>query len=1291
MEQKYYLEVPVKNRIRNFQKKINKSSSSSIVTVNPSSSLGNQTSTVNNSSSFLNKENKSTKLAPTVNNSRLSNLSLTIIPSTNSTVTPSINNSSKKNSDKIVSIIVSHNSRIQCLLKELLKKDDIYQKIEFQNCAIIRLELEKDMSLSIKLVHEGELSNYKTINESSLKKILARFLKRKYYSINTNQTNPNIEKVLFEINDCEKDLKRYCNKLLECLCSIVSNKNKNKNTITDKNKYVFYIVRCGEGYHNTIQEKRLTKIYQTTLSYTAKIRNTNNGGLKDPILSDVGMIQSKNAGDKLFEILRHNGDLNIKYLFASDLVRTRMTMAMICERLLYHNSTKNNKLSKINITNSNGHEWIHATTFTKSNSPKLIVWSPDNKYIISCNIVDSNSFILILDSISGKILEYLPFESPINSIVWHPTSKYYCIVQQNNLDMYKWDQNNKKSVFLYSCDYITEFQNYNNPSNILSAAWSPNGKYIAIGFTNNKIIITNILSPNSNEYNNITLELDQNEKEIKSIVWNPTSDSIAYSSSNQKISIYKFTKSSDNRITNQNILQSIFPSNNFTDDKVKNDVNCIFWNLDGESILYCSTTNLLKTWNIKDKILEYKHKFIIYNLSNSMKTINFTIWSPDGAYVACNIEKTIYLCSIKSAKTLKFNIDEITSIACSPDGKYIAIGSSDGIRIYTNNSIDINVLPCSHEIDYNGKGSVCNGNKIVGYKGSGFENSHDSYYDKRTGIVKIKKKNIDRMIYGDNNNINLKINENNQIILSKIIFSSNWESYSDFYNGMRDYEIFTKKDRKHCRDTNMIQNVFNIIIDKSYFYQYTSELINILESSDYTILYDEIFKYYISLKNNSSSGIKILKKILQNFLEKNISIVLPLSFIKSIKYKEIVILPKTNFKKNIRLIQYLLENIYLNPSKLNNKKRINYYLSEIHELLTLLYKYISVLKFIIELEDYKLELIEDYIETINIYKRSYSTINNIIIKDPRVMFQYNGSTFFTKDPRSLELNLSNINYALICAKDIQNIINDRNNIGENQNINLSYLKKYLTRTLLFNNSSVFEVKLNENGIIDYSDFSSSESDRKAFIDYSDFPSYQSDRKAFLYSLNLYKFNKLNKVKALEIIKKYLIENKDNFLEIISTSNNENLYTENSNIKNYINILKIYQIISLEIIDEYYINTPQFHNVINYNSLSAENSYTYKEKTKYIKIGKVYELTDGKMDDSYIAEIYRNFTNENNIFTISEEQLKKNIKEMMAIDIVPLFVIDNNNATFLKIINTMKKIKKINRSQRKIGSTMPDLG
>lgn len=290
--------------------------------------------------------------------------------------------------------------------------------------------------------------------------------------------------------------------------------------------------------------------------------------------------------------------------------------------------------------------------------------------------------------------------------------------------------------------------------------------------------------------------------------------------------------------------------------------------------------------------------------------------------------------------------------------------------------------------------------------------------------------------------------------------------------------------------------------------------------------------------------------------------------------------------------------------------------------------------------------------------------------------------FLQKIKDSFELNLSNINYALIRAKDIQNIINDRNNIDENQNINLSYLKKYLTRTLLFNNSSVYEVKLNDKYMT---------GNKLIVKTYSDFPSYESDRKAFLYSLNLYKFNKLNKVKALEIIKKYLIENKDEFLKIISTPSNENLYTENPNIKNYINILKIYQIISLEIIDEYYINTPQFYNVINYNSLSAENSYTYKEKTKYIKIGKVYELTDGKMDDSYIAEIYRNFTNENNIFTISEEQLKNKIKEMMDIDIVPLFIIDNNNATFLKIINTMKKIKKINRSQNKIGSTMPDLG
>ena len=67
----------------------------------------------------------------------------------------------KKNTDKIVSLIATHNNRLQCfidLIYEYLsfKKDE--GKIKFKNCAILRLEFDV-YNLKLELVYDGEVKN----------------------------------------------------------------------------------------------------------------------------------------------------------------------------------------------------------------------------------------------------------------------------------------------------------------------------------------------------------------------------------------------------------------------------------------------------------------------------------------------------------------------------------------------------------------------------------------------------------------------------------------------------------------------------------------------------------------------------------------------------------------------------------------------------------------------------------------------------------------------------------------------------------------------------------------------------------------------------------------------------------------------------------------------------------------------------------------------------------------------------------------------------------------------------
>ena len=259
-------------------------------------------------------------------------------------------NKNNQNTNKIVSLMVSHNSRMQCLLKEILKTKNGYTKTRFQNCAIIRMELKKNSPLSISLVYEGELDKddkYLKENEKTSNK------KKGYYFLDLSlEEDLRIEKKEFSTEDCNTESNiKLCNKLLSCICSRKGTQSVNFNDIinnSDDTTYVFYIIRHAEGFHNTLEKSE---------KFKATFMNKNS--LKDPKLSYQGINQSLNAGRALYKILMEYKDYNINYLFVSDLARTRMTLALICYTIYENtkgminkiNAYKNNKNKKITILN----------------------------------------------------------------------------------------------------------------------------------------------------------------------------------------------------------------------------------------------------------------------------------------------------------------------------------------------------------------------------------------------------------------------------------------------------------------------------------------------------------------------------------------------------------------------------------------------------------------------------------------------------------------------------------------------------------------------------------------------------------------------------------------------------------------------------------------------------------------------------------------------------------------------------------------------------------------------------
>jgi hypothetical protein len=239
---------------------------------------------------------------------------------------------------KVVSLILTHQARIRCLLDMIIKgkrsekKESIIEKIKnnrklnnsiiavknkinqtfsknyvpyeyqekeeeeeekrFKNCSILRLCVNKETGLCLQLVYGGELDPsegkggriYYIANESE----------RTPESIVTEVVFDNINAGLNRLNLTGKDFAKGID------------------------EYVFYIGRHGQAEHN--------------LKYATHLKT-------DTDVTVLGQQQAISAGKNLMKILKDVFKEDINYVFASDLIRTRQTI----QNILYGMNTYQNK------------------------------------------------------------------------------------------------------------------------------------------------------------------------------------------------------------------------------------------------------------------------------------------------------------------------------------------------------------------------------------------------------------------------------------------------------------------------------------------------------------------------------------------------------------------------------------------------------------------------------------------------------------------------------------------------------------------------------------------------------------------------------------------------------------------------------------------------------------------------------------------------------------------------------------------------------------------------------------
>ena len=173
---------------------------------------------------------------------------------------------------KHVSIIATHQARIRCFLSNLLNR-----KIDrFMNGAVVRVEIDP-LNILCTLVHQGELDEVKP--------------EKKYYVTDSSKTSPNYTAVPFPD---------------------VNVRVQSSYKIPENTKYVFFLIRHGQGTHNTLKglQKKKAAVF----------------GNKDTRLTPAGFDQAKNTGSAM----KNDPEfLSATYLFSSDLTRTIETLVTV--------------------------------------------------------------------------------------------------------------------------------------------------------------------------------------------------------------------------------------------------------------------------------------------------------------------------------------------------------------------------------------------------------------------------------------------------------------------------------------------------------------------------------------------------------------------------------------------------------------------------------------------------------------------------------------------------------------------------------------------------------------------------------------------------------------------------------------------------------------------------------------------------------------------------------------------------------------------------------------------------
>ena len=287
-----------------------------------------------------------------------------------------------------------------------------------------------------------------------------------------------------------------------------------------------------------------------------------------------------------------------------------------------------------------------------------VCYSPDGKYTAS----SSWDSIKLWEVATGECIKTLSGNGGAYSLCYSPDGRYVASGS--------WD----KTIKLWdvaSGECIKVFAGHTDRIN--SVCYSPNGKYIVSGSKDKTIKLWEVAT------GECIKTLAGHTDRINSVCYSPDGKYIVSGSEDKTIKLWEAATGECIKTLSEHT----------------SPVYAVAYSLDGKTVASGSLDYTIKLWEVASGncVKTLKAKMVVTSLS----------YSPDGAYLASSFwDNEIKLWDIATEKCIKTfggHTNSVSSVAYSFDGKYLATGSADGVKLW-------NVTTGEHIKKLNGQGNV---------------------------------------------------------------------------------------------------------------------------------------------------------------------------------------------------------------------------------------------------------------------------------------------------------------------------------------------------------------------------------------------------------------------------------------------------------------------------------------------------------------------------------------------------------------------------------------------------------